>query len=376
MLRIHRSKKTSVQLNLLIAVFVFATPAASSAIAQCKCATFTVHATLEEVKGGELVEFEARGSANKFKWTVSEGTIVAGQGTEKISVQTTEEMGKRRPPQNPNQPPFFSSGQRTGTRITAVAEPILSSCKCPPQSASVRVGGRTVPINTFADVTDLRLSNDNLVLGCQPGYKPREGSLPPTSMIIDVATSAFDKENDVITYDYKITGGRIIGTGPKVKWDLADAQPGTYTITAGVDDGCGICGATKTLTITVADGCEGCGYVECPTIDISGPPHIKVGTISEFIAHVSGGSQQSVTYNWSVVNGEIVGGQGTPLIKIRAANNLDPGTGRGSVSVTLKIGGPNPQAMCPDSVTKDFLEEEKRPMDRRRSRLDTLSNNQ
>jgi hypothetical protein len=68
---------------------------------------------------------------------------------------------------------------------------------------------------------------------------------------ISVVASAIDAENDVVTYNYVVSGGRIVGTGSKVVWDLTGVPPGTYTITAGVDDGCGICGRTATKSITV-----------------------------------------------------------------------------------------------------------------------------
>lgn len=48
-----------------------------------------------------------------------------------------------------------------------------------------------------------------------------------------------------------MTGGKIVGQGPNVIWDLSGVEPGTYTITAGVDDGCGVCGKTKTMEIKV-----------------------------------------------------------------------------------------------------------------------------
>jgi len=48
-----------------------------------------------------------------------------------------------------------------------------------------------------------------------------------------------------------ISGGRIVGTGAKVFWNLNGLLPGTYTITAGVDDGCGVCGKTVTQSLTV-----------------------------------------------------------------------------------------------------------------------------
>jgi hypothetical protein len=68
---------------------------------------------------------------------------------------------------------------------------------------------------------------------------------------IRVKTTAVDPENDVLTYQYIVSGGKIIGTGAEVVWDLANSPVGTYTITAGVDDGCGICGKTVTKTVTI-----------------------------------------------------------------------------------------------------------------------------
>jgi hypothetical protein len=68
---------------------------------------------------------------------------------------------------------------------------------------------------------------------------------------IPVITTAVDPENDVLTYNYKVTGGQIRGTGAKVIWDLNGVAPGTYTITAGVDDGAGIVGTTITKAVIV-----------------------------------------------------------------------------------------------------------------------------
>jgi len=69
--------------------------------------------------------------------------------------------------------------------------------------------------------------------------------------LVTVTTTAVDPENDVLTYNYTVTAGKIRGTGAKVIWDLNGISPGTYSITVGVDDGCGICGQTKTRTVAV-----------------------------------------------------------------------------------------------------------------------------
>ncbi len=66
-----------------------------------------------------------------------------------------------------------------------------------------------------------------------------------------MTTEAGDPENDVLTYNYTVSGGTIIGQGAKVVWDLTGVEAGTYTITAGVDDGCGVCGTTKTETVVI-----------------------------------------------------------------------------------------------------------------------------
>jgi hypothetical protein len=68
---------------------------------------------------------------------------------------------------------------------------------------------------------------------------------------IDVTTDARDPENDVLTYVYAVSAGQIKGTGPRVVWDLTGVPAGTYTITAGVDDGCGLCGKTFTRHVVI-----------------------------------------------------------------------------------------------------------------------------
>lgn len=68
---------------------------------------------------------------------------------------------------------------------------------------------------------------------------------------ISVRTSATDPENDVLVYAYRVSAGQIKGTGPDVIWDLTGVGPGTYIITAAVDDGCGFCGKTMTMMVVV-----------------------------------------------------------------------------------------------------------------------------
>ena len=106
--------------------------------------------------------------------------------------------------------------------------------------------------NKPANVTEIELDRSELRL------PPKKESDPPADqehsrkMVVEVTTKAEDPEDDLLTYNYTVSGGRIVGTGSRVHWDLNGLQgAGTYTITAAVDDGCGLCGKTVTQTVTI-----------------------------------------------------------------------------------------------------------------------------
>jgi hypothetical protein len=183
-----------------------------------------------------------------------------------------------------------------------------------------------------ANVNSVTLSNKEIVIPCAPGLKSNEPC--PDGTTVNVSTSATDPENAVLTYNYTVSGGRIVGQGANVTWDLSGARPGTYTITAGVDDGCGVCGQTKTETITVRE-CTGCvAPCECPSLSVSGGGQVKPGEPMSFTANVSGGTASDITYTWSVSQGTISSGQGTPSITVDTT-----GLSSTSITATVTIGG-------------------------------------
>lgn len=108
-----------------------------------------------------------------------------------------------------------------------------------------------------ADVTNLDLSQTEIVEICLSVKLPQKTSCSNSSKLIEVSTEAFDSQKDSLTYKYKVSGGKIVGEGAKVIWDLSDVRAGTYTIVAGVDDGCGVCGKTITKEIKVLE-CRNC----------------------------------------------------------------------------------------------------------------------
>lgn len=102
-----------------------------------------------------------------------------------------------------------------------------------------------------ANVTNLILSAEEITADCTEKIKNKK-HLEKVNKI-SLQTIAVDPETDVLIYHYTVSGGKIVGQGAKVVWDLTGVQPGTYTITAGVDDGCGVCGVTQTRTVTVKE---------------------------------------------------------------------------------------------------------------------------
>jgi hypothetical protein len=201
----------------------------------------------------------------------------------------------------------------------------------------------------FANVDSLTLSSREIVIPCPPGTEPVTAGGCPEGTTITVATRASSTDpTDVLTYNYTVSGGRIVGSGANVTWDLSGVRPGTYTITAGADNGCGVCGTTKTETITVRD-CECKPICSCPTLDVSGGGIVEAGSPMSFTANVSGGTAADITYDWTVTNGTITSGQGTPSISVDTTG-LSNGT---NIQATVTIGGSGLCADCPrtDSET-------------------------
>ena len=197
-------------------------------------------------------------------------------------------------------------------------------------------------VNKPANVDSVDLSATVITLPCRPGTISKSGSCSDSPKTISVSTHASDPENDVLTYNYTVSGGRVVGTGANVQWDLSSAQVGTYTITTGVDDGCGVCGKTDTRTIKVQE-CPDCiapgPKCACVTPTVSGPSGVtNPGDAMTFTASAASDS----TYNWSVSAGTIESGQGTPIITVRTTSEM----AGSNVTATVDIGGSDPACNC------------------------------
>ncbi|HKR02950.1 MAG TPA: hypothetical protein VJT09_19890 [Pyrinomonadaceae bacterium] len=183
----------------------------------------------------------------------------------------------------------------------------------------------------------LSASSGTIVRPCPPGTRSRSGGCPGDySSTVQLSANATDPDGDTLLYTYTTTGGRVTGDGANVSWDLTGVQPGTYTATVEVDDGCG-CMAYSSTTVTVSE-CSDC-IPPCPEISVSCPSDVQAGTPATVSVNLSGGDPNaSVTYNWSVSAGTISSGQGTPSITIDTT-----GLGNQTVTATVEIGGLPPE---------------------------------
>ena len=220
----------------------------------------------------------------------------------------------------------------------------------------------------FANVNSLDLDSVKVTVPCAPGLRSKSGGCSDDQTVA-VKTGASDPEGSVLTYQYSVSGGRVVGSGANVNWDLSGVKPGTYTITAAVDNGCGFCGKTQTKTITV-ESCSDCIQpCSCPSLSINGPSgQTPIGGSMNFSANLSGGTQDRATYNWTVSAGTITSGQGTSAITVSTTDDMAGGT----VTATVEVGG-----LCADcsdrtrSATGDIAP---KPEERKIVKQDELGN--
>ena len=236
-------------------VFIFAQGISGQITAQgCPLKDYRIVPNFEQIKAGEIVELEIMSKDGpkiecEFQWTVSIGEIISGQGTSEIQVRTPVDALAY---QTPKLPPSDEhgwiligpiGGRRTVPLKITVRLGKNTDCNEQELSTRVQIGKSSIVTNQIANVTELILEKTEVSLSCQTNTASENA--------IDISVKAEDRENDVLTYEYTVSDGKIVGQGPHVKWDLSGVAPGVYSITAGVNDGCGICGKTVTKTVTI-----------------------------------------------------------------------------------------------------------------------------
>ncbi|HEY8562414.1 MAG TPA: hypothetical protein VIL74_18700 [Pyrinomonadaceae bacterium] len=151
--------------------------------------------------------------------------------------------------------------------------------------------------------------------------------------MIAVETVVRNPKNLPLVYGYTVSGGRVIGKGEKVVWDLKGVRPGIYTIDVAIDYGRGFVDNPKSKTVTIIEpACD--PPCLCPAVDVVGGGEVQAGENLEFTAVTAGGAQDEIIYKWTVSQGEIVEGQGKSKIIVKTTSETI-----GEVKATVEIGG-------------------------------------
>jgi hypothetical protein len=172
------------------------------------------------------------------------------------------------------------------------------------------------------------------------------GEIKKDNFLIAVEIVVRNPKNATLEYIYTISGGKIIGQGDKVTWNLEGLRPGIYTITASIKDKRRVSAVPETRSVTVRDCDCQCPCV-CPTLDVTGSGNFKAGETVEFTADVKGGTAPDITYKWTVTQGEIIEGQGTSKIKVKTTSEMT-----GTIEATVEIGSPELCADCPRTASE------------------------
>ena len=163
---------------------------------------------------------------------------------------------------------------------------------------------------------NLRLGTGLVLRFGFPPSAPPPPSGPPTASCSANPTSVYAGSNDPaaihvtasspaslpLTYSYTATGGTVEGTGPDARWNSTGLAPGTYTVTAKVDDGKGGTGSC-TADIQVQEKPH-----HPPTISCSAnPTTIAPGEKSTITSTASSPDNLDLTYSYSATGGQVTG---------------------------------------------------------------------
>jgi hypothetical protein len=144
--------------------------------------------------------------------------------------------------------------------------------------------------------------------GYSANHPPRIKSLSPDSSrmvvrsAVNIYCTAADRDNDVLTYSWKTSGGSINGSGPVVSYTAPDSA-GAYTVTCTADDGHG-------GKAVIADTLQVLARIyRPPSIRKiqAAPRKVDLGASSALSCLVSNPDTSLLTYTWSASAGSLSG---------------------------------------------------------------------
>jgi hypothetical protein len=198
----------------------------------------------------------------------------------------------------------------------------------------------------------LQASTTSITLPCPTDAISSSGSCPHTADLQVALTSVAKDFNKQPSYAYSVTGGRVVGEGSKVTWDLGGVWPGIYTATVEVQDHKKNRAVSSAIVEIV--NCPDCVplCVLCPTIMVNCPEEVKPGTPAVCAAAVMGRVDLD-SLKWSVHDSsgadlsERISGRGGS-ISIRT-----DGLGGQNLRATVEVKGLDPS--CSEAASSSIV---------------------
>ena len=179
----------------------------------------------------------------------------------------------------------------------------------------------TATPKVLAKIERLELDKKRIIIGCPPieGIAKQAMECPDDDGQVNVSTIVSNPKNLALSYHYEVSGGKIIGEGANVVWDLKNVRPQTHKITVSIRGNNEVSSETKFREIEMEECC--CLHCICPTLSVTGGGEVKAGENMFFTAKAIGG-ENPVKYLWTISDGEIIDGQGTPKITVKTNSDL------------------------------------------------------
>ena len=161
----------------------------------------------------------------------------------------------------------------------------------------------------------LQASTTLITLPCPTDGHSISGSCPSTADLQVALTSIAKDFSKQPLYAYTVAGGRVVGDGSKVTWDLSGVGPGTYTATVDVQDNKKHRALSSVIVKIV--NCPDCviSCFLCPTITVTCSDEVKASTPAICTVMVRP-SFDLATYKWSAHDSS--GGDLSGRIRARA----------------------------------------------------------
>jgi len=197
---------------------------------------------------------------------------------------------------------------------------------------------------------------DKLILAKEAGYTvcPMKGHHCSKEELIIKVSAATD---GVLKSDERFyfipSGGTVIGSGADVVWDLSEASPGKYSITAGIGKNDIISGKTITRSFVVTECSECDPPHDCPNVALLGPvSSIRVGQ-SFIVRGKFAGDLKGITFKWKAEGAAIIDGGSNLQILVKAPAKA------GSIRIVLEVDGLDPSYNCVTGATQIFTIEDR-----------------